>query len=690
MVLAFTTVACTANPPTPPPPPPSASPAPALLRGLGFAPFRLCQSPILRRFPSAQQMREDVDLIKGMANAVRTYSALDGGVEAAEYAHGRGLRVSVGAWLGPEHTQEQREANLRELDAVIGLAKKLPTVESVIVGNEVLLRKDLTAQRLAEHISYVKRGVGTVPVTTAEIAGIIMSPDNRAVVDAIDYAMVHIYPYWDGVDIKDAAWYSVDVYQRAVKELGKRVVVGETGWPTAGPANGNALPNTANAQRFLNEWKAVAHDQRIDYYYFAAFDEPWKTEGGVGPHWGVYDSSRKPKLDGVDLLAQPGPPPARTTSTATVSGSYYGAFPARVTAGDRASLALYQNWPGAEQYAPSGWMGDLNGIAVDDCASGGRGQTAEDKAIRVDYTPQPQGVGWAGIFWQHPANNWGGFDGGHDLRGMTSLTFFARGVKGGEKVEFFAGGSTQQGAPFSDSLAKRLLKVTLTTQWKQYGLDLRGQDLSRVIGGFGWAASAADNPAGAGFYLDDIQFDRTITTAPRRTCLDLPPGTHPKTIYVMDGNLLCANNSPVRKYEIGLATSGSVSGWLRRESGALRMDYPAGQEWGSAFVTVGDLAAPGSRKGQNLTHCHTLRIDMRSATPGVSVAVGIKDINDPDDGSETKITVTPIGSWKSYSFSLGGFATADRSAVYVLAEFVFGTSTAVQTVFVRNIRYQCG
>lgn len=490
------------------------------VRGLGFAPFRDCQHPERGVFPSAEEMREDVEIIRGMGNAIRTYSSLHDAAAAIGHARALGLRVSAGAWLGPENTDEEREANHQEIESVIKLSKQF-TLESVIVGNEVLLRNDLTAQRLAEHIKYVKSKV-SVPVTTAEVASVAALPKHRMIIDAVDYLMAHVHPYWDGVDIESAAWHVADVYHKTRDTTGKKVVIGETGWPSDGPIRGHAEPSVANAARFLSDWMAVAQHENIDYYYFAAFDEKWKFEGGVGSHWGIYDSARRPKYSTTGLLAEPPPAPPRPAippSTQMPDGPTMSEVrPAggqSETAGSRTSdsLVVYHTWPAPTNYVPSGFMGDRDDIAFTDCARGGRdGEpdlAAIDYAVSVDYKPSAAANGWAGMYWQNPSDNWGNKKGGLDLRGLTALTFYARGRRGGEKVHFFSGGIVgDPGDQFPDSLAKQEISVTLEPTWQQYIIDLRGSDLSRVIGGFGWSASRNDNPNGAAFYLDDMRFDK--------------------------------------------------------------------------------------------------------------------------------------------------------------------------------------
>ena len=111
-------------------------------------------------------------------------------------------------------------------------------------------------------------------------------------------------------------------------------------------------------------------------------------------------------------------------------------------------------------------------------------------------------MGWSGIFWQNPANNWGQMKGGYNLTGAKSLKFWARGEKGGELITFNCGGMT--GGKYYDTALATIGLVQLTTNWKQYGIDLRNEDLSYICGGFSVTFAMAQNPKGAVFYLDNI------------------------------------------------------------------------------------------------------------------------------------------------------------------------------------------
>ncbi len=153
-------------------------------------------------------------------------------------------------------------------------------------------------------------------------------------------------------------------------------------------------------------------------------------------------------------------------------------------------------------FVPSGWMGDVEYIEVDQGSL--RNPHSGRTCLKISYIPMAAGKGWAGIYWQNPANNWGEVDGGFDLRGAVRLTFWARGKSGGEVCEFKIGGI--KGA-YPDSDSATTGPVTLTSAWKMYSIDLTLKDLSYISGGFCWVAKASDNPEGCILYLDDIRYE---------------------------------------------------------------------------------------------------------------------------------------------------------------------------------------
>ncbi|MBN1823957.1 MAG: hypothetical protein JW803_06545 [Endomicrobiales bacterium] len=155
-------------------------------------------------------------------------------------------------------------------------------------------------------------------------------------------------------------------------------------------------------------------------------------------------------------------------------------------------------------FTPSGWMGDYGDIRIN---QGWKETVHSGKtSIKLVYTAKmTQNAGWVGVYWQHPASNWGDKKDGFNLTGASRLTFWAKGEEGGETVtEFKVGGITGE---FPDSDSAAIGPVELTKKWQKYSIELEGKDLTNVIGGFCWSASKDDNPNGMTIYIDDIQFE---------------------------------------------------------------------------------------------------------------------------------------------------------------------------------------
>ena len=154
-------------------------------------------------------------------------------------------------------------------------------------------------------------------------------------------------------------------------------------------------------------------------------------------------------------------------------------------------------------YTPSGYMGDYGDIIIDQNYADN--PYSGSSCVKINYTAKAsQGARWAGVYWQNPPNNWGTKDGGYDLSGATKLVFWARGEDGGERIEEFKMGGIMN--EYSDSDSAGIGPVILTGDWKQYTIDLRGKDLSYIIGGFCWATNMDVNPEGAVFYLDEVKY----------------------------------------------------------------------------------------------------------------------------------------------------------------------------------------
>ncbi len=68
---------------------------------------------------------------------------------------------------------------------------------------------------------------------------------------------------------------------------GKPVIIAETGWPSAGPLWGAALPSAANIAAYFSAVEGWARSANVPLFYFQAYDEPGMlNENGHG-NWGI-------------------------------------------------------------------------------------------------------------------------------------------------------------------------------------------------------------------------------------------------------------------------------------------------------------------------------------------------------------------------------------------------------------------
>ena len=264
----------------------------AKLLCVSYAPFRGEQTPLNpATHVSAEQIGQDLAQLANISNCVRTYSIENGLDQVPEQAAKVGLKVIQGIWLG-----SNRLKNLAQISTVVGLTKQYPgVITSVVVGNEVLLRGEMTAADLAAIIRSVKAQV-TVPVTYADVWEYWLR--NREIYEAVDFVTIHILPYWEDFPIraKYAAAHVDAIRKRmAVAFPNKEILIGETGWPSTGRMRDAALPSRTNQARVVSEILDLAKAENFRVNLIEAYDQPWKRqlEGTVGGYWGLIDSVQR-------------------------------------------------------------------------------------------------------------------------------------------------------------------------------------------------------------------------------------------------------------------------------------------------------------------------------------------------------------------------------------------------------------
>ena len=263
---------------------------------VSYSPFRDNETPFVpstRIAPGA--IEDDLAKLSAITDCVRTYSSDFGLDRVAEIAARHGMKVIQGLWLGYDPVR-----NARETATAVALSKRFPEViRAIVVGNEVLLRGEMSPSDLAAKIRGVKTQV-TVPVTYADVWEFWLR--YREVYDAVDFVTIHVLPYWEDfpVSAAQAAPHLDDIRHKVAAAFpAKEILIGEVGWPSAGRMREGALPSPVNQARVVADVRALAEREHLRVNLIEAFDQAWKRqlEGTVGGHWGLLDgTTRSPKF----------------------------------------------------------------------------------------------------------------------------------------------------------------------------------------------------------------------------------------------------------------------------------------------------------------------------------------------------------------------------------------------------------
>ncbi len=430
------------------------------LVGLAYGAAHTGQNPLNGIFPSNEEVTADMSTLASLTHYIRTYSSTGNASEIIQAAAAAHICVASGIALGSDPV-----ANAKEMAAGEQLAAN-SAVHAIIVGNEVLQNGDLSEAQIRSDIEQVRaRLARPVPITVADTYTAWLQ--HPALANIVDFITVHIYPFWQGVSVDSAIQFLDQASTRVQKAFpDKRIVIGETGWPSDGPPYKDAVPGAANQAQYLQAFLNWANARHVQYFYFEAFDEDWKVnEQGVGTHWGLYQQNGQVK----------------------------------------------------------------------------------------------------------PA-----------LRGILP-------------------------APAYSTLIER---------------------------------SSRD-------------------------------------IYV---------NGPTSGFVVGMDTSEHLRQWLTNNDGTTILHYPANQLWGVLFITVGPTAPPGYRSSIDMSAYHALVVDLRAAANGTCVRIGLKDVQQPDDGSETSVPLCPKTQWTTFTIPLNKFTGTDLTHLYVVFEILFYGQSNI-TLAMRNVRY---
>ncbi len=445
--------------------------------GLDYSPYiGANQSP--GNSISEDQIRKTLMQIKPYTTWIRTYGCTDSLANVGKIAHSYGLKTAIGAWLSKDLV-----ANDKEIANLIKIAKA-GQADLLIVGSETLYRHDLTETQLVQYINKVKNEVPKIQVATSDTANMfILYP---SIINSIDSVLANIYPYWDGQDINNAMT-SLNSQYVQLKKIAKdkKVIISETGWPSSGNTINKAVPSVENAAFYFKNFISWAKATKTQYFYFEAFDEPWKgtPQAPQEAHWGIWDNNLKMKSKMIDVFQ---------------------------------GKTIKNNWTTPNQKSVS-----LPDLTLDSIASnrylGSYGDASISSKTTSNFTLT---LGKDVNTWGSVAVDVGTWVGEKalDLSGYKYAIIRAKGAKGGEKFRFGLGvGPTDY-----------LYDKGLTTNWQNIVIDLSVsirnlKDVKQI--GFEIGSQWTGNKVGTKIYIDGITFSTSKTLKPVPTPTPKPTMT---------------------------------------------------------------------------------------------------------------------------------------------------------------------
>ena len=259
------------------------------IHGISFSAYLENQSPGSQI--TEQQIETRMKIIQPYVKWVRSFSCIDGNEFIPKIAHKYGLKTLVGAWLGND-----KEKNEIEIESIIKVAKA-GYADIIAVGNEVLLRGDLTEDEIINYVHKVKMEIPNVPV--GYVDAYFEFVNHPRLCNISDVILANCYPFWEGYPLEHSLAYLKNMYHSAVNAArGKKVIISETGWPNLGTPDRKAVPSYENALIYFINAFTWANQEKVDIFYFSSFDETWKIEkeGDVGAYWGLWDKDHNLKF----------------------------------------------------------------------------------------------------------------------------------------------------------------------------------------------------------------------------------------------------------------------------------------------------------------------------------------------------------------------------------------------------------
>jgi glycoside/pentoside/hexuronide:cation symporter, GPH family len=238
------------------------------------------------------QIVKRLSVLASHTSWIRVFSCTNGHERIPKIAKQMGLNVMMGAWIGRD-----KEQNDKEVASLIALIKE-GNIDIAAVGNEVLFRNDQDEDTLLGYIQQLKNNTSGIPIGYVDTYHEIIN--HPRLIEASDKILINCYPFWEGAGIEYAGFYLQEMYNKTkAVSKGKEIIITETGWPGKGELVGDAVPSEENQMLYFIEATTWATTTNVNLFYFSSFDESWKihAEGWAGTSWGLWDQNEQLKIN---------------------------------------------------------------------------------------------------------------------------------------------------------------------------------------------------------------------------------------------------------------------------------------------------------------------------------------------------------------------------------------------------------
>ncbi|KAK9442158.1 Glycoside hydrolase, superfamily [Metarhizium brunneum] len=285
--------------------------------GMDYTPLNTQYPDCIHNPPSQNNITRDVAVLSQLTNKIRLYGTDCNQTQMVIHAVNQlkmqnDIKIWLGVWQDGNTTTNTRQ--LAQMWDILDQYGEKP-FEGVIVANEILFRKEMSITQLGTVLDGVRTNLTTKKISLPVASSDLGDNWQQGLADKSDYIMANIHPFFAGVSAEQAASWTYSFWTNRDKQYWKsetsKNVISETGWPsdggkdcgaatTCGPSTPGAVASVDGMNRFMNDWVCQALANGTNYFWFEAFDEPWKIRFNEKDKewedkWGLMDVNRKLK-----------------------------------------------------------------------------------------------------------------------------------------------------------------------------------------------------------------------------------------------------------------------------------------------------------------------------------------------------------------------------------------------------------